>query len=269
MIFQRALLQPGLEVTEVPGWSAFRLPTIRLFDLPLTNATPAQAIDAMLNMERCRVAFVNAHCINVAHDNAAYRRALSSADVLLPDGIGMDIAAHWHREQFVANLNGSDLGPVMAREIARRELPLFLMGGLPGTAKAAAAALVRDNPKLRIAGVLDGYEGARPDTAIATINASGAQVLWVGMGVPMQELWLANHHAILAPRVVMGVGALFDFLSNRIARAPLWVRNMRAEWVWRLGMEPRRMFGRYVIGNAVFLSRAWHASRQTEERGVS
>lgn len=269
MIFQRALLQPGIDVTEVLDWAPFRLPSIRLFDLPLVNATPAQSIEAMLGKKRCRVAFVNAHCVNVAHDDTEYRQALSSAELLLPDGAGIDLAARWQGGRFVANLNGSDLCPLLAHEIARRNMSLFLLGGLPGVADMAAQALVRDVPRLRIAGVLDGFAGARPETAIAAINASGAQVLWVGMGVPNQDIWLANHHAALAPRLVMGVGALFDFLSGRVTRAPLWVRQMRAEWVWRLGVEPRRMFGRYVVGNAVFLSRAWRASRQAAKRGAS
>jgi exopolysaccharide biosynthesis WecB/TagA/CpsF family protein len=268
MIFQRALLQPGLDVTEVSSWRPDRLPSLRLFDLPLLNATPAQTIEGMLGMGPCRAAFVNAHCVNVAHSDPEYRRALASADLLLPDGAGIELAARWHGARLTANLNGTDLCPVLANEFARRDLSLFLLGGLPGVAEKAARALVRDVPRLRIAGVLDGFAGAQPDTAIPTINASGAHVLWVGMGVPTQDVWLARHNAALSPRLVMGVGALFDFLSGRVLRAPLWMRRSRAEWLWRLGVEPRRMFGRYVIGNALFLSRAWQASRQASQRGA-
>jgi exopolysaccharide biosynthesis WecB/TagA/CpsF family protein len=266
MIFQRTLLQPGLEVTEVSGWHPYRLPTVRVFDLPLLNATEGQAIESLLGMGRCRAAFVNAHCVNVAQTDSEYRQALDSANMLLPDGAGVDLAARWHGRALAANLNGTDLCPLLASEIARRGLPLFLLGGATGVAELAAKTLVHDNPTLKIAGVLDGFAGAEPETAIPAINASGAQVLWVGMGVPKQDIWLHRYQPLLAPRLVMGVGALFDFLSGRVMRAPVLMRRARLEWLWRLGVEPRRMFGRYVIGNAVFLSHAWRASKQASGR---
>jgi exopolysaccharide biosynthesis WecB/TagA/CpsF family protein len=112
-------------------------------------------------------------------------------------------------------------------------------------------------PGLQIAGTRDGFDGLRDtQAAIAAINASGADMVWMATGVPHQDLWLAEHVGALHARYVIGVGALFDFLSGRISRAPLWLRRARLEWLWRLGLEPRRMFGRYILGNASFLARA-------------
>ena len=233
------------------------LPAIRLFGLDLVDASADAAIAAMLAPGRRRVAFLNAHCGNVAAHDPAYAAALASADLVLPDGIGVELAARMQGQSFSANLNGTDLVPALLHEAALRGLSVFLFGAAPGVAEAAAAALTRRMPDLRIAGTRDGYEGARDSAAaIAAINASGADLLIVALGVPAQDLWLAEHGGRLAPRLTLGVGALIDFLAGRQRRAPALVRRVRAEWVWRLAMEPRRMARRYLAGNPVFLARA-------------
>lgn len=234
---------------------------VRLFGLSLLNASPAQAIAAMLALPRCRVAFVNAHCVNVAFGDSAYRSALDSADMLLPDGIGMAMAARLHGLGQLQNLNGTDLCPLLLREAARRGLGVYLLGGQPGVAEQAAWALTRAIPDLRIVGHADGFDGAKPQRAIPAINATRADIVLVGMGVPQQDLWLACHHEALDAPLVLGVGAYLDFASGRVPRAPQWLRRVRLEWLWRLGVEPRRMFRRYVIGNVIFLWRAWRAAR--------
>lgn len=233
-----------------------QLATLPLFGLDLTSATRPEAIDALLALPRARVAFVNAHCVNVAAQNRAYRAALQNADMLLPDGAGLELAAKLHGARFAANLNGTDLGPDLARALAERGMSLFLLGAAPGVAEAAGMRLQALVPDLNIAGTRDGFDGLRdPKAAIAAINASGADMVWMATGVPHQDLWLRDHQASLTARYLLGVGALFDFLSGRIARAPLWLRRARLEWLWRLGLEPHRMFGRYILGNASFLMR--------------
>jgi exopolysaccharide biosynthesis WecB/TagA/CpsF family protein len=233
------------------------LSTIRLFNLNLVSAPMPDAIAALLDHPRARVAFVNAHCVNVAAGNRNYQQALETADFLLPDGAGLELAAKLHGARFAANLNGTDLGPELARALAARGLSLFLLGAAPGVAERAGARLQKLAPGLQIAGTRDGFDGLRDAAAaIDAINASGADMVWMATGVPHQDLWLAEHAEALDARYVMGVGALFDFLSGRIARAPLWLRRARLEWLWRLGLEPRRMFARYILGNASFLLRA-------------
>ncbi|NBB98363.1 MAG: WecB/TagA/CpsF family glycosyltransferase, partial [Alphaproteobacteria bacterium] len=215
------------------------------------------AIRDLLARPQARVAFVNAHCVNVAARDGAYRHALQSADMLLPDGAGLELAARLHGARFAANLNGTDLGPELAREMAARGLSLFLLGAAPGVAERAGQRLQQIAPGLTIAGTRDGYHGLQDaQAAVDAINASGADMVWMATGVPHQDMWLAKHAAELDARYMLGVGALLDFLSGRISRAPLWMRRARLEWLWRLGLEPRRMFLRYVWGNAAFLARA-------------
>ncbi|TQS70239.1 WecB/TagA/CpsF family glycosyltransferase [Rhodobacteraceae bacterium] len=228
-----------------------------VLDLPLVDASTAQTVAALLDGGARSVYFLNAHCANLAHTRPAYSAALGRADVILPDGIGVDLAARMAGIRLGANLNGTDFTPALLQEAAKRGLSVFLIGATPGTARRAGEALCRDIAGLQIAGTLNGYDDvADPEAAIATINASGAGIVLVAMGVPQQELWIDRHLEHLSPRLVLGVGALFDFLAGNVVRAPAPVRRMRLEWGWRLAQEPRRLARRYVLGNGRFLWRA-------------
>jgi exopolysaccharide biosynthesis WecB/TagA/CpsF family protein len=136
-------------------------------------------------------------------------------------------------------------------------LSVYLLGARPGVAGRAAAAMARKAPGLRIAGTRDGYfDEAETEAVIAEINASGADIVLVAMGVPLQETWLYRHRRALSARLALGVGALFDFEAGLVPRAPAPLRRAGMEWAWRLAVEPRRMFARYVLGNPTFVARA-------------
>lgn len=243
---------------DMPTAASFdTLPRSTLFGLPIVNATLDQATDDLLRGgKRLRVSFVNAHCINQMQHNTDYRAALLTADRVLPDGIGVELAARMNGQSLAANLNGTDLVPHLLRKARTMGLSVFLFGGRPGVAEDAAERLLRDMHGLRIVGTRDGFGGAADaDEAIAAINASGADIVLVALGVPMQDVWLARNAHRLNARLTLGVGALLDFLANRVSRAPALVRRAKMEWVWRLAMEPRRMARRYLIGNAVFMLR--------------
>lgn len=243
-----------------------KLPLCPLLGLPLVSADAETVIRTLLAPGRRTVFFLNAHCANIRARNGAYAAALGRADYILPDGIGVELAARMQGRRLAANLNGTDLTPRLLRLAARWGKSVFLIGGRPGTADAAAQRLCIDIPGLRIAGTRDGFAGAaRPEEAIDEINHSGADIVLVAMGVPRQELWIDEHRHLIDAPLVLGVGALFDFLAGNVRRAPEWVRRRRMEWVWRLAMEPRRLAKRYLVGNATFLTRAaGHATQQTD-----
>lgn len=230
---------------------------VPLFGLSVVSQSADRAADQLLERGRkARVAFVNAHCVNTMEHDPHYRAALMTADHVLPDGLGVDLAARMNGEPLAANLNGTDFVPELLRKAASKGRSVFLFGGMPGVAAAAGERLAQDIPGLRIAGTRDGYAGAEEtEAAIAAINDSGADIVLVAMGVPMQDLWLAQHAPRLDAGLTLGVGALFDFLAGRVARAPDVVRKARLEWAWRLAIEPRRMARRYIVGNAVFMAR--------------
>lgn len=232
--------------------------TLRLFGLDIVSATTGAVIEHLLTPgRRSRVAFVNAHCGNVMARDTTYADALATADMILPDGIGVELAARMQGRRFRENLNGTDFTPALLRRAAQKGLSVYLLGGRPGVARAAADRLILTTPGLRVAGIRDGYEGmADTNATIAAINAAQPDILLVAAGVPLQDVWLARNAPRLDARVMLGVGALFDFLAGRVRRAPGLVRRLRSEWAWRLAMEPRRMAGRYLLGNATFLARA-------------
>lgn len=262
MLYQpKTQLLPGARLADQKP-----LPTLSVLGLPLVSSETERVIRTLLAPGHRTVFFFNAHCGNIRARHARYRAALDRADFILPDGIGVELAARMHGKQLAANLNGTDLTPVLLRRAAHMGKSVFLLGGTPGTANAAAQRLCIDIPGLRIAGARDGFDGVgRPEDALDEINGSGADILLVAMGVPIQELWIDAYRHRLNPSLVLGVGALFDFLAGNVQRAPRIVRRCRMEWAWRLVMEPRRMAKRYLIGNFTFLARAMsYAAKQVD-----
>jgi len=243
------------------------LPTTDVLGQPLVNTEARHAIGALLAPGRKTAFFFNAHCANMRAADPLYDIALRRATYVLPDGIGVELAARMTGTPLQANLNGTDLVPELLHRAAAAGKSVFLLGGTPGTAQAAAQKLCMMIPGLRIAGTRDGYEGLRrTDEVLGDMNDSGADIVLVALGVPMQELWIDEHRREIDAQIVLGVGALFDFLAGNVRRAPALVRKARLEWVWRLAMEPRRMAKRYVIGNVTFLARAALYARRAAQR---
>jgi alpha-1,3-mannosyltransferase len=132
---------------------------------------------------------------------------------------------------------------------------IFLIGSTPQVVTEAARRFAVTWPQHQIVGTCDGYfsNEEQIDEICQVISDVKADLLLVGLGNPIQELWIANHGVTTGARLQMGVGALFDFASGRVARAPGWVRRLRCEWIFRLACEPRRLFSRYVLGGFVFM----------------
>jgi len=236
-----------------------KLDQCSVMNVDLVDAAPDVVIKTLLQPGRHRVFFYNAHCANIRAKDLSYAQALERADLVLPDGIGIELAARMRGEDLTSNLNGTDLLPSLLLAAAKQGKSVFLFGGRPNTAQNAARHLTSIIPGLQIAGTRDGYGEARDtEAAISAINASKADILLVAMGVPMQELWLDRHGHRLDADLMMGVGGLFDFWAGNVKRAPLWLRQLKSEWVWRLAMEPRRMAQRYILGNFAFM---WRATR--------
>ena len=237
------------------------LPTTKLLDIHLINSGLEPALDwlhgRLESGSPARIAFLNAHCANICARDAGYRDAMESAHAVLADGSGISLALRLKGQRLAANLNGTDLIPALCQRMAKSQHSIFLLGGRPGVAEAAAAALRSAAPGLRIAGTHHGFFGEAGEGAvIQAINASGADVVLVAMGVPSQDIWLHRNAARLSATLTFGVGGLFDFLSGRIPRAPQWLRNAGLEWSYRLYQEPGRMWRRYILGNPAFVARA-------------
>lgn len=228
---------------------------IRLLNLAMDDVVTAIMSAVKLGV-RTRVAFVNADCVNIAARDAGYRECLKKSDWVCVDGIGMKIAGRILGREICDNVNGTDLFPRLCAELAAGGHSLYLLGARPGiAARVADWAQVR-YPGLRIAGARSGYWSAYEEAcAIEAIREARPDVLLVAMGAPLQEKWLQRNLEATGATVGIGVGGLFDFYSGRIPRAPLWLRRLGGEWIYRLLQEPGRMWRRYIVGNPVFLLR--------------
>lgn len=215
-----------------------------------------------------QIAFLNAHCANIARKDWRYRDTLKTVDALLPDGSGIALAAKLDGKKLGANLNGTDLFGPLCRCLSFRKIPVFFLGGREGVAEMAAQNAREAYPNLNVAGTRHGYFSPREEEdVIRRINNSGARVVFVAFGVPEQDIWIARvRHRLHAP-VILGVGGLLDFVSGRIPRAPAWMRRAGLEWIYRLKCEPRRMWKRYLVGNFTFTANAaaWAASRKLRQ----
>jgi exopolysaccharide biosynthesis WecB/TagA/CpsF family protein len=232
------------------------MPTIEVLGVEVAAMDRCGALDEVERLldgpDAAWVGFVNAHSLNLACENDAYRDALDTAELVLNDGAGLALAARLNGRQFPDNLNGTDFTPQLLQRAAQGGHTVFLFGARPGVAEAAALRLAADIPGLVVAGTADGYT-LSDDEVVAKVRASGADVLLVAMGNPIQELWLAEHLADTGARLGVAVGAFLDFTAGRVQRAPLWMRRSSLEWLYRLAIEPRRMFRRYVLGNPKFV----------------
>jgi N-acetylglucosaminyldiphosphoundecaprenol N-acetyl-beta-D-mannosaminyltransferase len=200
---------------------------------------------------KSRLFFINAHCFNIAQKKKTYADRINEAEFVLNDGIGMKLGAKILGFNFTENMNGTDFIPKLLEFVADRGYSVFLLGGLAQVAENAANNMLERLPNLRIAGYSDGYFNDSA-TKIAEINATHPDLLIVGMGVPLQESWISDNWEEINAKLVAGVGAYLDFESGRIPRAPQWIQALRSEWIFRLLIEPRRMWKRYIIGNFEF-----------------
>ena len=262
-ILARAAVSTLLKKTgdaEVPP--SFSIFGINIRNIKMTHAV-AWIIRRAINKQNTLATFVNPDCLNIAYGDADYRRILHHADAVLPDGIGIKVACRMRGIELMENVNGTDLFPFLCERAAEAGLSIFLLGSQAGVADRVKRQMQDRYPSLRIVGTQHGYFSAEEKPQIIDrINQSGADLLLVAMGCPKQEKWLDHHQQDLDVRMRIGVGGLFDFYSGRIQRAPIWMRELGLEWVWRLLQEPSRLWRRYVIGNPLFLYRNWKEIRE-------
>jgi exopolysaccharide biosynthesis WecB/TagA/CpsF family protein len=210
------------------------------------------------------LSYVNAHSLNIAFRDDAFGDALARCQLVLNDGIGLTLAARMRGIRPYENLNGSDFTIRILELAAAEGWRVFLYGGEPGVAQRARDNLRATIEGLQIVGVRDGYSDLDDRQIAAEIRSVQADVVIVALGQPKQELWLDRHLGVSGCHLGVGVGAFLDFTSGRVHRAPEWMNRAGIEWVYRLAHEPRRLGERYLVGNPVFLWRAWRM--RTSER---
>ena len=265
---QKSLILKGKEKAARFSWQntaqglleIHRKRTASVFGIPFFSGTMKEAlqqIDDLVQTKRPHhVAFINAHCLNIACKNQEYKQILNDCSVVFADGIGAKIGAKMLGFKVEENVNGTDMFPLLAQSPYR----IYLFGGAPGVAETALKKAKKLNGKAEFIGCADGFFSAKSEEEIfAELAELKADILLVALGVPKQEEWISRNLSKLPGCVAIGVGGLLDFVSERIPRAPLWMRKANLEWCFRLYCEPIRLFKRYIIGNPLFIARVFQS----------
>lgn len=202
------------------------------------------------------VHYTNAHCLNLAYRDGKYRQILNRADLVYPDGMGAVWAGKFLAGCQMEKLTGADWIDDFCARAVQQGWRVFLLGGKMGVAQAAAEQMQSRHPGLVMAGISAGFfDDLDAIQIIKKINANLPHVVFVGMGAPRQEKWLAAWRSQIEAPVCWTVGALFDYLAGRERRVPAWLNRLGGEWLWRLAMDPGGKWRRYIIGNPLFMLR--------------
>ena len=189
-----------------------------------------------------QVVTVNTLMLLAAERDPLLRAALREAALAVPESWGVFWASRRLGNPLPSFVPGIDLMEALCAQASRQNQSVYLLGSKPGVAEAAAQALARRYPGLRIAGSRHGYFSAEEEGEVVdAIRAAAPDYLFVGMNMPGQEKWIYRHRSALGARVAMGVGGSFDVLSGRLRRAPAWVRRSGIEWAYRTLQEPWRL----------------------------
>lgn len=209
---------------------------------------------------------INAHSYNTALKDNLFAEALSKGDVLIPDGISIVKACHWlnAKSQPKERIAGWDLFDFEIKKLAKRGGKCMFMGSSEKVLSLIKKRIAIDYPSIKVITYSPPYKvefsKKDNDAIVKAINEANPDLLWIGMTAPKQEKWVYSHWDELNIHCHCGtIGAVFDFYAGTAKRAPLWWQEHGLEWLYRLILEPRRMWKRYIIGNILFL---WNIYRE-------
>lgn len=233
----------------------------RILGVRIDSLRVSELNDRILGMVRCgrheMVLNVNIHCMNLAHRYAWLREMLNKASIVFCDGDGVRIGAKLLGYDIVEKITYNRWIWDLAEFCATNRLSWYLLGGRESTIESATRKLASLYPQLVIKGWRNGYFSSSEDVreVINSINLATPDVLILGMGMPLQEKWLSENFADLKVGVALTGGAVFDYISGAAKMTPDIFYRLKLEWLYRLLMEPKRLFSRYVIGNPLFFFR--------------
>ncbi len=222
---------------------------INILGIHFDNVTKKEAVNLAFshikNGTQALAVTPNAEILELCLESPAVKNAVASAEIILPDGEGALWAAKKLGTPLREKVAGVEFGADIARRAAECGKSLFLLGGKAGVAEEAAAKLTARFPSLKIAGVHDGYfarNGEENARVVAKINQSRADILFVCLGAPAQEIWACeNRKALSAIKLIACLGGSLDIYAGKTRRAPRFFIEMRAEWLYRLLREPKRI----------------------------
>lgn len=220
-----------------------------------------QACEAIVAHARSggRPSFVttaNAQHVVLLENDKRLRAIYDHADLIVPDGYSLLLAARFSGRSLRERVTGVDMFQSLCILAAKHGLHVFLMGGRPKAASLTAEVLKKRLPGLRVTTCCPplGFDKSEKELELAAqaIRAAKPDMLFVALGAPKQEYWIHDHGLQLGVPILIGVGGTFEMVAGMVSRAPGWMQRTGLEWLYRLCLEPRRMWRRYLIGNLVF-----------------
>jgi N-acetylglucosaminyldiphosphoundecaprenol N-acetyl-beta-D-mannosaminyltransferase len=252
---------PGTtELTEIAGsWAAPRVDVLGVGISAIDMPTAVRLVDQWVSRDdHTYVCVTGVHGVMESQRDPCLRDVHNHSGLTTPDGMPLVWAGHAAGARDMRRVYGPDLMLAICELARARGYSSFFYGGRPGVAGRLAARLVDRHPGLKIAGTYappfrepSAHEDER---VVELINATQPELIWVGLGTPKQELWMAAHVHRLSANVMIGVGAAFDIHAGLIRQAPRLIQRSGLEWAFRLTQEPRRLWRRYLYNNPRFLA---------------
>jgi N-acetylglucosaminyldiphosphoundecaprenol N-acetyl-beta-D-mannosaminyltransferase len=220
------------------------------------NGIITQILDWCMGTTRRTITYVNAHCINLAVVDNEYRSILNHADLVYSDGVGVVWASRFLGGPRMHKVTGRNWINDFCKKAAAQDLSLYILAGKPGVAQKASDHLIAQWPGLEVVGVCDGYFIEKDENRVLEeIALKKPKVVFVGMGVPLQEKWISYRRNNFDSPICWAVGALFDYVAGVEPSVPKLMEKMALEWLWRLTIDPRGKWRRYLLGNPLFMMR--------------
>lgn len=200
----------------------------------------------------------NAMHILTLQKDAYFREIYRNSFLVVPDGVSLLWAAKFLRTPLNGRVNGTDLFEELCAVAAKKGLKVFLLGGRPGAAEKAKQTLKARHTNLSIVGTYCppyGFESQPEELKLinSKIKAVSPDILFVGLGAPKQEKWIASNYLDLGVPISIGIGVSFELVADMVRRAPVWMQKTGLEWLFRLLVEPSRLWKRYILGNPTFI----------------
>ncbi len=237
------------------------LPRVNILGVGINAITLSQVLNQISTWIETQsqhyISVCTVHTVMECQQSKTMRQAVNEAALATPDGMPLVWLGKWHSQVEVTRVYGPDLMLALCQLSVERTYTHYFYGGADGIPKLLARRLSQRFPGLKVAGVYS--PPFRPLTVaedakiIEQINQSEADIVWVGLGTPKQDLWMAAHRHQLTAPILIGIGAAFDFHTGRIPQAPHWMQRTGLEWLFRLWQEPGRLWYRYLIYNPLFI----------------
>ncbi len=233
----------------------------KIADVEIDNISMQETLDKVEDFIRSKtnkfIVTPNVDHIIRLRKDAKFRKCYKSSSLILADGMPILWAASFLGMPLKEKVSGSDLFFKLCELSARKGYKLFFLGGREGASKKSAEVMSKKFPSLRVVGFYCppfGFENDTKETSriLEAIKKVSPDILFIGVGSPKQEKWIYDHKEEYNVPVSIGVGAAFDFASGVVRRSPIWMQKIGLEWLWRLMMEPKRLWKRYLIDDPVF-----------------